>query len=135
MMPSRDVTPIKSVAELEDVIFGQPASISPEQQYLIQLRLQAETYLYHLHNVYDSSQEGMITPAEADTWLGLVTDLGAHPMFLNAVYSSYNENYLSAKFARELQHRLLADSEIRAVVREFYPDMLLDEWPNKLPDY
>jgi hypothetical protein len=135
MMPEQDVTAIRSVADLEDAIFGLTASVSPQQQYLIRLRLQAETYLYHLHNVYDSSQEGMITPAEADTWLGLVTDLGAHPMFLNAIYSSYVEGYLSAKFARELQRRFVADDQIRAVVSVFYPDMLLEDWPDKLPSY
>jgi len=133
-MPDTDLTGVDHVSKAYDVVWRY-GSLTSDHEHFIRVYLQAETYLYHLHNVYDYMREGVLTKDEGDTWLGLIGDIGPHPIFLTAIYAAHENDYLSENFADELRDRLMADDENVQVLSAFYPEMLEPTWVDKLPSY
>lgn len=114
------------------------ADTGKKKEQLQQLRkiyLHSETYLYHIHNAFDYKEEGIISDGEWDTWAGLISDIGANPIFLSAIHSAYEQGYMSKPFAEELKQRLIQDPKQKEVIGFFYPKLLEQAWVNNFSTY
>ena len=104
-------------------------------QAVRRLHRHASAQLYHLQAAYDYRADRIISEGEWETWAGLASDIGPHPVLLAALHSTHQQRYLSREFAADLRRRLTADTMHRAVVEQYYPQMLRADWLSRFPSY
>jgi hypothetical protein len=129
---------VPNAAKLHELIWSTgswEAKNRAELQSLRKLHRHAETYLYHLQTAFDYRGDAIITDGEWETWAGMITDIGPHPVLLAALHHTHRHLYLSRDFAADLRRRLTATPAQRAVVERFYPEMLSEEWLRGFPSY
>ena len=88
---------------------------------------------YHLERVYSytSSEFRPMSEEEANTWLGLLKNVGPNPLLLVAILDAHEYGYINADFAEWVQ-RTFRKHEHAAVVAYFYPELLEDSWLNDI---
>lgn len=99
--------------------------------------------LYHMHNAFDYSKDGILRPGEWATWKGIIGEMNAHPVLLAVIWHGYQNRYLSRDFGDFLQEEICgraARSRPTGVrncefARAYYPDMFEPGWSDALPNY
>lgn len=84
---------------------------------------------YHLERVhsYTSSDFRPMSKAEANTWLGLLKNVGPNPLLLVSIMDAHEYGYISPEFAKWVQNTFREHKDA-AVVAYFYPHLLEDSW-------
>jgi hypothetical protein len=79
--------------------------------------------LNELHTAYDFWSKGVMKKAELETWLGYLTLIGPHPLFLAEIEHWKQGKFMSRNFAEMLQGEMIKDPVSRNIIRKFYPEM------------
>lgn len=134
--PSVNFSGVRSVDDLDQLIWTQPSERSPAEQKevdrLRQLGLHAEGYLNFLSNVAEYEERDIITSDEADSWY-VIVDIGnfaCHPVVLQELLFVHEYRFLTTRVAQEIQVSLDKNRNpfCHEVAKLFYPDVLDPTW-------
>lgn len=89
----------------------------------------AEVIFYHLERIHAYMNDEIMDDEEANTWLGIVQNIGPHPLFLAAAEDARRHGYISPDFAQWLLDALSTNPKWK-LVQDFYPYMAKtpDKW-------
>src|SRR5437763_8665375 len=74
------------VEELDTFLYAPAALEDKSKQNAREIFLLAEFTLYLVNDAFDAREHGLLTAEEEDTYFAYVEDIGAHPLFLLAVW-------------------------------------------------
>jgi len=121
--------------ELAKFVWSSETFHFPENVVLRELYIHAETYIYHVHQVWDFKQGGFISEDEWKTWNELLTHITPHPLTMTAIYAAWERKYFSRSFAKNVQDTIKNTEHNRQIVEYFYKELLAPAWLEKFPDY
>jgi hypothetical protein len=122
----------RTVPELSNNLFSYDSFRDKSNEHLRDANYLAESYLYLLSNAYAAKEGEVIDDADWETWCGYFYDIGAHPIFLSAIYFGHKYGYFDNKFAKEIQKRLCENPANKALLEEIYPELLQLNWSEKI---
>lgn len=134
LVPHNKRTEFSSVADFYTYIWAVDGFNARGKKELRQLYDIAENILYHIHTAFDYCEGGLISKNEYESWAALINDVGPHPLLLASIYNGHERKYISQKFARELQIRILSDAR-GTIAEQFYPAIKDSKWADSLYDY
>jgi hypothetical protein len=109
-----------------------------ERQDIVELRRvksHLTLILDELHSAYDFWSKGVLGKEELETWLGYLTTIGPHPLFLAEIEHWRQAKFMSRRFAEMIQIEMLRDPINRNIIHTFYPGMEKTSFLDGLPDY
>ena len=121
--------PIRNVAtaeELQAALFGDAtftvdaATSAAKLSQLRRAAIHIEEYFSHLAAIYDSKEDGVITPGEWTTWKAWFKDVKTHPLLMLALYQALDNGYVTRRFAIEARDAMCQGSaDNRRILEEF----------------
>lgn len=118
------------VRDLEAILWSKKNLHNKEMHGLRNGYTFAESILYLVCSAIDAGQRDQLSPEDVKTYVAYLNDVGAHPLFLHALWFGHRGGYFSPKVAEQLQKELLKNEEAKEMIGCIYIE-LLDEkkWP------
>lgn len=102
------------------------------KQKLREAEFLCELTLFDILTAFEAKNYDLITEDDYNTYGAYVKEIGGNPLFLCAVYLSHREGYITRRFAKDIRRRLLADPERKRTIEVIYPDLLKDDWVERV---
>jgi len=119
-------TQCATAEELQAALFGDatftvnPATFAAKLSQLRRAAIHIEEYFSHLAAIYDSKEDGVITPGEWTTWKAWFKDVKTHPLLMLALYQALDNGYVTRRFAIEARDAMCQGSaDNRRILEEF----------------
>jgi hypothetical protein len=92
----------------------------------------AEVMFYSTERIYNYLQDDIMDEKEANTWLGVLHQVGPHPLLLAAADDAWRHGYVDPKFAQWFVDVMSRHPNWRCVLG-FYPELTADPqaWVDK----
>lgn len=117
-----------TISDMESIIYGPTTFTDDHMERVRRGYLLCEAILYLVNDAFDAHSRKLITDDEQESFFAYLYDLGAHPLFLHAIWFGHRGGYLRPGFAKELRKRLLHEPQTVEMVKAIYPEMLKPNW-------
>lgn len=121
----------KTVRDIETILWSEENIHDQEIQKLRNAYTQVESILYLVCSAIDAEQGGKLRAADAKTYVAYLHDLGAHPLFLHALWYGHKGGYFSPEVAKHLQNELLKNEETKRTADIIYKELLDKDWAQR----
>jgi hypothetical protein len=122
----------KTVRDLESILWSQDNIHNEGMRTLRKGYNSLESTLYLVCTAITARQRGQLRAEDEKTFVAYLNDIGAHPLFLHALWFGHKGGYFSAEVARCLQKKLLKNRETREMADSIYKELLDEDWPEKV---
>lgn len=126
------LTEWKHIGDLESILWSGENFYNEDFVRLRQVYMLAEEILYLVVEVLDLEEKGRISPADTKSYVAYIKDLGAHPLFLHAIWFGHRNGYFPPNVAIRLQNELKKNEEAEALAGVIYKEILSPDWANKM---
>lgn len=82
----------------------------------------AEVMFYHMERIHAYNCEKIMDDADANTWVGLIHQVGPHPLLLAAAEDARRHGYVSAEYAQWFADSMSKHPRWNEV-KDFYPEL------------
>lgn len=91
-----------------------------------------EKIMDDMFSAFEAKNYHLITKEDYGTYTANLSEIGEHPLFLCAIYLNHRHGYITKKFAQDLKNRLLADPQRKRTLEVIYPDILKEDWVERV---